>query len=108
MTLITQGLFPKDTAKNLRFSINYFTAIGLGILAEPLREYLKNHAQIVEKQLEEEAEESALFPVIIEQVLITLKYDFVFHMLSVNTRFFDQIRSFSTRYSIISREKIEY
>merc|ERR1712176_1193336 len=26
------GLFPKDSPKNMRFSINFFTAIGLGVL----------------------------------------------------------------------------
>lgn len=25
-----EGLFPKDTANNLRFAINFFTSIGLG------------------------------------------------------------------------------
>merc|ERR1712156_871550 len=35
------GLFPKDTAKNARFAINYFTAIGLGILTEDLRQYVE-------------------------------------------------------------------
>jgi len=34
------GLFPKDHPKNVRFSINYFTAIGLGILTEDLRGFL--------------------------------------------------------------------
>ncbi|CAJ1430558.1 unnamed protein product [Effrenium voratum] len=28
------GLFPKDHPKNVRFAINYFTAIGLGVLTE--------------------------------------------------------------------------
>ena len=30
-----------DVPKNTRFSINYFTSIGLGILTEEMREYLK-------------------------------------------------------------------
>lgn len=34
------GLFPKDMLRNTRFSINYFTAIGLGALTEPMRDYL--------------------------------------------------------------------
>merc|ERR1712064_245317 len=34
------GLFPKDHPKNMRFAINYFTAIGLGVLTEDLRDYL--------------------------------------------------------------------
>ncbi|KDR81950.1 hypothetical protein GALMADRAFT_60089 [Galerina marginata CBS 339.88] len=35
------GMFPVDIPKNTRFSINYFTSIGLGILTEDMREYLK-------------------------------------------------------------------
>ena len=37
----TAGMFPTDIPKNTRFSINYFTSIGLGILTEDMREYLK-------------------------------------------------------------------
>jgi pre-mRNA-splicing factor CWC22 len=36
------GLFPTDTPRNTRFSINYFTSIGMGALTEELREHLKN------------------------------------------------------------------
>ena len=36
------GLFPKDNPRNTRFSINYFTSIGMGGLTEELREHLKN------------------------------------------------------------------
>jgi pre-mRNA-splicing factor CWC22 len=35
------GLFPKDHPKNVRFAINYFTAIGLGVLTEELRQFLE-------------------------------------------------------------------
>ena len=35
------GLFPRDKPINTRFSINFFTSIGLGGLTEELREYLK-------------------------------------------------------------------
>ncbi|KJA21085.1 hypothetical protein HYPSUDRAFT_141364 [Hypholoma sublateritium FD-334 SS-4] len=35
------GMFPMDIPKNTRFSINYFTSIGLGVLTENMREYLK-------------------------------------------------------------------
>merc|ERR1711904_470603 len=35
------GLYPKDHPKNMRFSINYFTAIGLGVLTEDLRKHLE-------------------------------------------------------------------
>jgi len=36
-----EGLFPMDSLKNLRFSINFFTSIGLGGLTEELREVYK-------------------------------------------------------------------
>ncbi|XP_006458619.1 hypothetical protein AGABI2DRAFT_63634 [Agaricus bisporus var. bisporus H97] len=36
-----QGMFPMDVPKNTRFSINYFTSIGLGAVTEEMREYLK-------------------------------------------------------------------
>ena len=36
------GLFPTDKARNLRFSINYFTSIGMGALTEEMREFLQN------------------------------------------------------------------
>ncbi|KAG5980411.1 pre-mRNA-splicing factor cwc22 [Claviceps digitariae] len=37
-----EGIFPKDNARNVRFSINYFTSIGLGALTEEMREHLQN------------------------------------------------------------------
>ena len=37
-----QGIFPKDNPRNTRFSINYFTSIGMGGLTEEMREQLKN------------------------------------------------------------------
>ncbi|KAL6403991.1 Pre-mRNA-splicing factor cwc22 [Ilyonectria robusta] len=37
-----EGLFPKDSARNIRFSINYFTSIGMGALTEEMREFLQN------------------------------------------------------------------
>lgn len=36
------GLFPTDNPRNTRFSINYFTSIGMGGLTEEMREHLKN------------------------------------------------------------------
>lgn len=36
------GIFPMDNPRNIRFSINYFTSIGMGALTERMREYLKN------------------------------------------------------------------
>lgn len=35
------GLFPRDDPRNTRFSINFFTSIGLGGLTDDLREHLK-------------------------------------------------------------------
>ncbi|OAX41880.1 MIF4G-domain-containing protein [Rhizopogon vinicolor AM-OR11-026] len=37
----TRDMFPMDNPKNTRFSINYFTSVGLGVLTEEMREYLK-------------------------------------------------------------------
>ncbi|KAI9585813.1 pre-mRNA-splicing factor CWC22 homolog [Glossina fuscipes] len=36
------GVFPKDNPRNTRFSINFFTSIGLGGLTDELRQFLKN------------------------------------------------------------------
>ncbi|KAI0986869.1 hypothetical protein GJ496_008037 [Pomphorhynchus laevis] len=36
-----EGVFPVDDLRNTRFSINFFTSIGLGGLTEQLREHLK-------------------------------------------------------------------
>ncbi|KAF5097590.1 hypothetical protein D0Z00_002348 [Geotrichum galactomycetum] len=36
------NMFPKDEPVNTRFSVNLFTAIGLGVLTEDMREYLNN------------------------------------------------------------------
>ncbi|WAR52763.1 hypothetical protein PtB15_2B188 [Puccinia triticina] len=41
------GLFPIDNPKNTRFSINYFTSIGLGVLTEEMREHLKRAPQLI-------------------------------------------------------------
>ena len=37
-----EGLFPTDNPRNTRFSINYFTSIGMGAVTENMREHLKN------------------------------------------------------------------
>ncbi|EAS33753.3 pre-mRNA-splicing factor cwc22 [Coccidioides immitis RS] len=37
-----EGIFPTDNPRNTRFSINYFTSIGMGVLTEEMREHLKN------------------------------------------------------------------
>lgn len=36
------GIFPMDNPRHTRFSINYFTSVGLGFLTEEMREHLKN------------------------------------------------------------------
>jgi pre-mRNA-splicing factor CWC22 len=36
------GLFPRDNPRNTRFSINYFTSIGMGAVTEEMREFLQN------------------------------------------------------------------
>ena len=36
-----EGLFPRDSPRNMRFSINFFTSIGLGGLTDALRAHLK-------------------------------------------------------------------
>lgn len=36
-----EAMFPVDVPKNTRFAINYFTSIGLGVVTEEMREYLK-------------------------------------------------------------------
>jgi pre-mRNA-splicing factor CWC22 len=38
---------PKDTPKNTRFAINFFTSIGLGGLTDDLREHLKNMPKMI-------------------------------------------------------------
>ncbi|KAI6124023.1 MIF4G-domain-containing protein [Pisolithus croceorrhizus] len=57
-----KDMFPMDNPKNTRFSINYFTSIGLGILTEEMREYLKNAPRLIMEQrralLEQESSSS--------------------------------------------------
>ncbi|KAG7810812.1 hypothetical protein KL921_002440 [Ogataea angusta] len=50
------GLFPTSGADRLRFSINYFTAIGLGALTEDMRESLNNLPESEESDVEDENE----------------------------------------------------
>jgi len=57
-----EGLFPKDTPRNMRFSINFFTSIGLGGLTDNMREALKRMQQeqaLRRLQEKKEAEESS-------------------------------------------------
>lgn len=37
-----EGIFPTDNPRNTRFSINYFTSIGMGGLTDEMREHLKS------------------------------------------------------------------
>lgn len=41
------GIFPKDSIQNARFSVNYFTSIGLGALTEDLRAFLENAPKLM-------------------------------------------------------------
>lgn len=42
------GLFPRDNPRHTRFSINFFTSIGLGGLTEELREHLKSAPKLMQ------------------------------------------------------------
>ena len=49
-----EGLFPTDSVENCRFSINYFTSIGLGAVTERMREFLKDAPKLLlEKKYQE-------------------------------------------------------
>ncbi|KRT86483.1 hypothetical protein AMK59_1032, partial [Oryctes borbonicus] len=48
------GLFPRDNPKNTRFSINFFTSIGLGGLTDELREHLKSVPKNAELNIAQE------------------------------------------------------
>jgi len=59
-----EGIFPRDHPKKTRFSINFFTSIGLGALTEPLREFLRKMpkdmlAQERKRQREQSSDESS-------------------------------------------------
>jgi pre-mRNA-splicing factor CWC22 len=42
-----EGLFPTDSVENARFSINFFTSIGLGAVTEASREFLKDAPRLL-------------------------------------------------------------
>jgi pre-mRNA-splicing factor CWC22 len=42
-----EGIFPKDSVDNARFSINFFTSIGLGRVTEDLREFIKSAPKLL-------------------------------------------------------------
>jgi len=49
-----EGVFPFDSVQNARFSINFFTSIGLGALTESLREKLQSAPrQLLERKYAE-------------------------------------------------------
>lgn len=41
MQVVFSGIFPRDNLRNTRFSINFFTSIGLGALTDDLRAFLR-------------------------------------------------------------------
>jgi len=41
------GVFPRDSIQNARFSVNYFTSIGLGVLTDDLRNFLNNAPKLM-------------------------------------------------------------
>ena len=51
------GIFPKEEPDDIRYSINYFTAINLGILTESMRHELQKLEEANESSSEEEVEE---------------------------------------------------
>uniref|UniRef100_A0A7N0U368 MI domain-containing protein n=1 Tax=Kalanchoe fedtschenkoi TaxID=63787 RepID=A0A7N0U368_KALFE len=51
-----ESIFPKDNVKNMRFSINFFTSIGLGGITENLREHLKNIPRTIMQQQKPESD----------------------------------------------------
>ncbi|KAK1396760.1 MI domain-containing protein [Heracleum sosnowskyi] len=53
-----ESIFPKDNPKNIRFSINFFTSIGLGGITENLREYLKNMPRLMQQPVPESEDDS--------------------------------------------------
>ncbi|GFN87820.1 pre-mRNA-splicing factor cwc22-like protein [Plakobranchus ocellatus] len=51
-----EGIMPRDNPKNTRFSINFFTTIGLGGLTDDLREHLKNVTRKIVQEKQDQAE----------------------------------------------------
>jgi pre-mRNA-splicing factor CWC22 len=45
-----KGIFPRDTIANATFAVNFFTSIGLGVLTDDLREFLKDAPNILLEQ----------------------------------------------------------
>ncbi|XP_044171585.1 pre-mRNA-splicing factor CWC22 homolog [Acropora millepora] len=53
-----EGIFPRDNPRNTRFSINFFTSIGLGGVTDELREHLKNAPKAIMAQQRPRASDS--------------------------------------------------
>ncbi|CAG8947571.1 unnamed protein product [Penicillium salamii] len=53
-----EGLFPTENPRHTRFSVNYFTSIGMGVLTEDMREQLKNAPRPAVPALPERASRS--------------------------------------------------
>lgn len=53
------NIFPMDNPKNTRFSINFFTSIGLGAVTEEMREHLKRAPAIIVRSTLSRASESS-------------------------------------------------
>ena len=49
------NMFPMDNPRDTRFSINFFTSIGAGVVTEGMREYLKDLPRIMEERERERA-----------------------------------------------------
>ncbi|KAG9019170.1 pre-mRNA-splicing factor cwc22 [Tulasnella sp. 427] len=54
-----ENIFPMDNPKNTRFSINYFTSIGMGAVTEEMREHLKNAPRLIMEQRRAAQEEES-------------------------------------------------
>ena len=54
-----QGLFPQDNPKDTRFSINFFTSIGLGGLTETMRKWLKEQQRLMFEKRNELVQQAA-------------------------------------------------
>ena len=52
-----KGMFPSEDMEHIRYSINYFTAIGLGVLTDKMRERLTELEEETGEEEEEEEEE---------------------------------------------------
>lgn len=53
------GLFPIENPKDTRFSINYFTSIGLGSLTDRMRAHLQAQPKREKEETSDESESSS-------------------------------------------------